>query len=481
MKATKAPPVSAAFLRQGVVTVIHPSLAPDPQALQTLRALAHSGLLSAPPVALPDLHFKPALETPSSTATATRDTLVLGLSSPSPNCGMALARTGLYIDDVDSRTMDALFDELLCRLPLKRASPVLSPDEMTDVMVRGARSAIDRYGLDPSTPEYMDQRGNALAPDVDPQTILQAVPAALRQMGSLRFGQVGKGNHFLELQTVDEIQNQAVAEAWGLKQGQLVVMYHADSDYLGAFVGRLYAHRKKNNWRGRLYEWRIKLPFHMTTGRPARALHRVHYHIIPRRWMPIPAASEEGRRTLLALQAASNYAFANRLAILALLRDAVHAVWGTRCDSPSLLWDAPHNGIRRETVGGQEMWVHRHNAARVEPPSQTPAGSPFAGTGHPVLLPGTDRISSYLCVAGEGAAHTLHSVDHGAGHSALQLGHPMSGSPATRLYTYEHGLTETRPHLSDDGLQAVLSVLQTRDIAHPVARLRPLAVLKGRA
>lgn len=450
--------------------------------MRMLEHLSRSGLLALPPVALPDLYLKPALETPSSTATATRDTLVLGLTSPSPNCGMALARTSLHAEDVDDAAMDALFGELACRLQLERQAPVLSPDETADMMLRGAEAAVGRYELDPSTPDYMDELGNALPPDVEPQAVLRAIPRALWEVGGWRFGQVGKGNHFLELQVVDEFHDEAVARAWGLEVGQLVVMYHADSGHLGAFVGRLYAHRSKNTWRGRLYEWRIKLPFHLVTGQLDRLLRRINYHVVPRRLTPIPADSAEGRRTLLALQAAGNYAYANRLAVLATLRDAIRAVWGADCGPPALLWDAPHNGIRCETVEGQDLWVHRHNATRVLPPSRTPAGSPFARTGHPVLLPGTERTSSYLCVAGEGAGRTLYSADHGAGRSALQLGRPLvhaNAGVATRLYTYERGLTRTHSHLSDDGLEAVLAALRAYDIAYPVARLRPLAVLKG--
>lgn len=464
---------------RGVTVVTHPSLPPNQQALQMLEHLSRSGLLACPPVALPDLHLKPALETPSSTATATRDTLVLGLTSPSPNCGMALARTPLCAGDADDAALDALFGEMARRLPLTRRSPVLLPEEVADVMLRGAEAAVERYSLDPSTSDYMDQRGNALPAGVDAQTVLQTVPRALWEIGGWNFAQVGKGNHFLELQVVDEVHDEAVARAWGLEEGQLVVMYHADSGHLGAFVGRLYAHRRKNTWRGRLYEWRIKLPFQLIVGQPGRIPHRINYHVAPHRLIPIPADSKEGRRTLLALQAAGNYAYANRLAVLAALRDGIRAVWGSDCASPALLWDAPHNGIRRETIAGQELWVHRHNAVRVEPPSQTPAHSPFARTGHPVLLPGTSRTSSYLCVAGEGAARTLLSADHGAGRSALQLGRPLSAGATTRLYTYERGLAKAQPHLSDDGLDVVLEVLQTCDIAHPVARLRPLAVLKG--
>jgi tRNA-splicing ligase RtcB len=465
--------------RQGVTVVAHPILPPDPQAMQMLERLSRSGMLALPPVALPELHLKPALETPSSTAMATRGTLILGLTSPSPNCGMALARTSLCADAVDDVSLDALFGELIRRLPLTRRSAMLSPEEVADVMLRGAEAAVERYDLDPSTLDYMDQRGNALPADVGSQAVLQAVPRVLQEIGGWEFAQVGKGNHFLELQAIEEVHDDVVARSWGLESDQLVVMYHADSGHLGAFVGRLYAHRRKNTWRGRLYEWRVKLPFQCKAGRIGRILHRIDYHIVPRRLSPIPVDSKEGQRTLLALQAASNYAYANRLAVLATLRDAIRIVWGANCDPLALLWDAPHNSIRRETVGDRELWVHRHNAVRVEPPSRTLARSPFAQTGHPVLLPGTDRTSSYLCVAGEGAIHTLLSVDHGAGRSALRLGCPLNSGAVTRLYTYENGLAQIRSHLSDDGLDAVLEVLQACDIAHPVARLRPLAVLKG--
>jgi len=465
---------------RGVTVVAHPDLPPDSQSLQMLERLNRSGLLACPPVALPDLHIKPALETPSSTATATRDTLILGLTSPSPNCGMALARTSFYTGDASGAALDALFDELARRLPLRRHTPVLSPDETVDMMLRGAEAAVERYNLAPSTPDYMDQRGNALPSDVNAQAVLRTVPRVLLGIGGWNFAQVGRGNHFLELQVVDEIHDETVTWAWGLREGQLVVMYHADSGLLGAFVGRLYAHRRKNTWRGRLYEWRIKLPFQLTVGSPGHIPQRINYHIAPHRLIPIPADSEEGQRTLLALQAAGNYAYANRLAVLAALRDALRAVWGADCDSPALLWDAPHNSIRRETVAGRELWVHRHNAVRIEPPSQTPDCSPFAQTGHPVLLPGTERTSSYLCVSGEGAANTLHSAGHGAGLMVQALSRPLDESAGyTRVYRYDDSPVELRSRLTDDGVNAVLGALSICDIVRPVARLRPVAVLKG--
>jgi len=430
-------------------------------------------------VALPDLHYKPKLETPSSTAVATRNSIMLGLSSPSPNCSMALARTSLFLNDLNDDRLDALFADLAQRLPLQPQNRTLSLSEMSDVMLKGGAAAVERYQLDPSTLQYMDQQGNAIPPEnANIEQVMEAVPRVLQELGGRRFALIGKGNHFLELQVVDDVLDEKVAASWGISQGQLVVMYHADSGYLGAFLGRLYAHRKKNTWQGRLLEWKFKLPFHLTTGRPGRLPYRTYYHLLPHRLRSIPVDSEEGQRALLALQAASNYAYANRLAVLTALREALCTIWGKNLAPTALLWDAPHNTIRQETIAEQELWVHRHNATRVVPPSAMPAGSPFADTGQPVLLPGLERTSSYLCVAGEGAAYTLHSADHGSGRSAIQLGQSLNENTTTRLYTYSRGLAQMVSHLSDDGIEEVLAILHMHNIARPVARLRPIAVLK---
>jgi RNA-splicing ligase RtcB len=455
-------------------------LAPAAETLAALEQIAGLDVLAEPVIALPDLHHKPRLECPSSVATATREHIVLGLSSPSPNCGMALARTTLHESDLSDTVLDALFGQLAGRLNPNRERSALAPKQVADVMLRGAEAAVERYDLDPSALDFMDQRGNALPEDADPRAVLEAVPRSLWAIGGRRFGQVGKGNHFLELQVVKEVCDATTAQAWGLEKGQIVVMYHADSGLLGAFVGRIYAHRRKNSRRGRLWEWRIKLPFHLRTGRPGRLLRRFNYHLAPRALTPIPADSEEGQRALLALGAAGNYAYANRVAVLASLGDAMRAVSDANLAAPSLLWDAPHNGVRQEQIDGVNLWVHRHNAARALPPSQIPESSPFARTGQPMLLPGTECTSSYLCAVGRGAAGTLHSVDHGAGRSALALGRPLQNGAATRVYTYEKGMAGLRPHLSDDGLDEVLAVLQTHAIARPVVRLRPLAVLKAK-
>lgn len=446
-------------------------------ALKQLSELPHVEKI----VALPDLHVKPHLEAPSSLAVAVRDHLVPGFSSPSPNCGMALALSGLDWKDVSKEQLDDLFVKLADRLPLKPPSPMLTIREMEDVLIYGPRAVLDRFGFEESILEVMDQGISPLEEkEFTKEDVLKAVPDDLREIGRRMFGTVGKGNHFLELQVVDQIVNPQIAHTWGVHKGQVVFMFHADSGYLGAFVGRLYSHRLKNTWRGRLFEWRVKLPFHMRNGSKRRFLNRVHSYMVPRRYTFLPAGSEEGRRTRLGLWAAGNYANANRLAVLAALRQTLQEVWDDQSLALFLLWDAPHNSIRPEQIEGETLWVHRHNAVRVTPKTDLPAGSRYAGTGHPVLLPGTERTISYLCASGEGAGRALFSADHGAGRSALRLGRMKDGS-FTRVYGYEGEPVVTAIHISNDGVQEVLEVLESAGIAYPVAALRPAAVLKARS
>jgi tRNA-splicing ligase RtcB len=466
---------------RGVVIVAHPEFPPDPRSVQVLERLSYSGLLALPPVALPDLHLKPALETPSSTATATRDTLVLGLTSPSPNCGMALAATSLGEDDLEDERLDELFGRLAVALDPGGRPPVIDDATLDDILIHGADAVTHRASS--ITDIAIEGVGRAFSPNeatADRAAILASVPAGFRPLARREFGLIGRGNHFLEVQVADEVLDESIAAAWGLSRGQVMVMYHADSGHLGAITGRLFAHRRKNSLRGRLVEWQVKLPYHLRDDASLGARWGRLRYFLPHRWLPIQADSDEGQRCRWALGAAANYAFAGRMAVLETLGQTLKQVWGLTADRPRLLYDAPHNGIWQEQVGERTLWVHRHNAVRVTPPSCFPADSTYRGTGHPILLPGTERTSSYLCASSEGSAGFLFSAGHGAGHTVKALEHVLD-RPArvTRVYRYGGPPVELRPHLSDDGVDAVLQALSIHDIARPVVRVRPVAVLKG--
>lgn len=435
-------------------------------------------------VALPDLHVKPRLETPSSTAVAIRDRVALSLSSPSAGCGMALAITPLGLDDLDTPHLDALFANLAQHLPTRRDPSSAMIEDIRPVLLHGASAAVRHFNLDPRVLDGIECRGNALdmlAPQLEPDEILNAVPEQFFSLAAQEFGSVGRGNHFLELQVVEEVLSTPEAERWGLRAGQVVVMYHADSGRLGSLVGRLYAFRSKNTWRGRFLEMRYKTAYHLSQAHSLQeAYRRGTAYFLPRRHVLLEASSPEGSRALLGQAVSTNYAFGNRVAILAALTDGLKKIWGSGARTPALLYDVTHNSIRPENVDGEQLWVHRHNTSRALPAGHPAlAGSPFFETGQPLLLPGTHRNHSYLCVASSGVEQSLYSVDHGAGRSAQRLrGAGPDKASVTRVYDFSRGWVGDQAHWSDDGLDEVLNVLRQANLALPVARLRPLAVLK---
>ena len=432
---------------------------PDPGALEVLRRLARAPWVVAPVVALPDLHLKPRLETPSGVAVATSGVVVPSLTSPSLHCGMSLAVTDLEEGFATEARLDRLFAHLAARLAPRREGEALSDEDLDRVLCGGMeawRSRVPQVGMMPTMEKRREE-------PLDPAA-LDVIPPWLRAVARREFGTVGLGNHFLEMQVVEEVIDPRRAAAWSVEEGRIVFLLHADAGHFGAVLGRLLAHRRKNSWRGRLREWRAKVPYHLRDVRSLRGLVERARLFLPARWVPLREGSEVGRLCRSAVRLTARYGAANRLAVWGVVAEALGVAGGAA--ELRLLWDAPHNGIWREQVDGSEVWVHRHNAARVEP-------------GMPVLLPGRERTSSLLCVGAAGAERTLWSASHGAGETAMRLGRVGPGDTCTtRLYGYE-GPPQPQPLVDDRGVWAVAEALAAAEVALPVARMRPLATLKG--
>ena len=220
----------------------------------------------------------------------------------------------------------------------------------------------------------------------------------------LNFG----GNHFLEVQVVDEVLDTAVGRAWGLERGQVVVMYHLGP---GPFSGTLLHHVSR---RSKLQRSRVPLFF----------LSKLLYHYVQRLgrgtagakwaahfrrngWTALPESSEEGILFRRCLAMATNFGFAYGLATVRAITDAIQESVSAQVDA-SLLCDISHNGISRELVGREAVWVARHNACRLEP-------------GKPAIVAGTHDVPSYLGIGLDGTDGQYHSYDHGAG-TIIQIG-----------------------------------------------------------
>jgi len=455
--------------------------------MERLRSVADLPYVAAPVVALGDLHWKPGLETPSSTATATACDIVLSFSSPAMNCGMTLVRTPFSVEEAGgdgflARFMANLRDEM----PRSRRDPIITRDEALSFVMGGAVSASAHYALDLRALAGVEQRGSLFADgEVDRSAILNALDERCLEHGRRSFAYIGGGNHFLEVQALEEVLDPAACGALGLRAGQVLVMYHTGSERLGHDLARLYAVRLKTSRNRRRKYFFRKIPLHLARGirAPGDLARRWRYHFARRDYIPVPADSADGRRLMVSLKAAGNFGYANRAAVLDLMLRAFRRTTGRRQDSFEVIADLSHNVIAHERIGGRDLWVHRHNAVRLRPPSAWPAGSLYRLIGQPAMLPGTNRSSSYLILGREGAASTLHSADHGAGRAVdlfEEAGwcRPRDGR-RTLKFTYHSAIPEVLTHLSDEGIDEIVALLARADVAAPAARLRPLAVLKG--
>jgi tRNA-splicing ligase RtcB len=457
-----------------------PQLPADPAVLAELAAQVLDADLAAPPVVLPDFHHKSNMELPSSVAVATLDSVRPTLTSASVNCGMALIAM-----DAD-RPSEAGLVEFYRRVRERYPYPAkslreLSAGEVRRAAVDGSVFAAERYGVEADELSRVEEFGRI---DLDryggADRLTKELPSLAFQLARLRFGTIGPSNHFVELQTVEEVFDPAAAAALGVAEGQLTLQYHAGGGVLTGEIGALFGRRKHNPRHLRMAMAVQKPLYHLATARSYRQLRDRLALYFAAGCPPVSRSSAEGQRLMLANAAAMNYGFAFRTATYAALKKLAADVFG---GSPGrLVVDSPHNSIYEEPVGDRVAVVHRHNSCRAYPAERCAPGTTFATTGQAVLLPGTSRTSSYLAVAGPAAADSLYSACHGAGTlvsdfaaNGLSAGHP-DGHTTLRFGYGDAAPVRTR-HFDDNGVNAALGVLVDHGLIRPVARLRPLAVL----
>ncbi len=379
------------------------------------------------------------------------------------SCGVRLLVSPLDRRDVEPR-LAALMDDLGRRVP-KGPGPgavweLSSDEDLRAVLERGAEYAVERgHGVERDLERCEDHGAVA---DADPDAVGdRAAARGLRQLGSL-----GSGNHFLEVQAVDQILDATVAAAFDLAVGTVVVMIHSGSRGLGHQV----------------------CSDHVEAMQAAMAAHRIE---VPDRQLAcVPVRSPEGDRYLAAMAAAANYGRANRQLLAEAARTAFDRVLGT--ERLDLLYDASHNLAKVEThaVDGAErrLCVHRKGATRALPPGHPELPDDLAALGQPVLAPGSMGTASYVLV-GVNGGQAFHSTCHGAGramsrHAAARrtsvgrLRRELAAAGIEVRCRSARGLTEEAPFAYKD-VDAVVETVERAGLARRVARLVPLGVVKG--
>lgn len=305
-------------------------------------------------------------------------------------------------------------------------------------------------------------------------SLAEADPAAVsnqaKERGSDQLGTMGAGNHFIEIDYVAEIFDEEIARAFGLFEGQIVVQIHSGSRGLGHQVATDYIKRMLLSSR----EFDFTLP--------------------DRELAAAPYTSSLGKSYFGAMCAAANFAWANRQIMTYEIRKAWRGVFGADSGSLTLLYDVAHNIAKLETheANGEKKktLVHRKGATRAFPPGHPELPAEFKRTGQPILIPGSMGTESYV-LAGlpESMKQTFGSACHGAGRvmSRTQARKAIDGGALKRELagkgiTIEagslKGLSEEAPEAYKDVTQ-VVDVIASAGIAAKVARIVPVAVIKG--
>ncbi len=384
------------------------------------------------------------------------------------NCGVRILRTNLTEDEVRpgmKELIELLFHEIPSGVGSKSKLRA-SDKELTDAFLFGGRWAVENgYGVKEDI-EHCEENGYMKS--ADPSKVSEKA----RSRGKPQFGTLGSGNHFLEVQYVDEVYDEEVAKLFGLFKGQVTVMIHCGSRGAGHQICT--DHLKILEQATRKYG--IVLP--------------------DRQLACAPAESTEGQNYFKAMAAASNYAWANRQIITHWVREAFARFFRRDMDDlgMSLIYDVAHNVAKLEehTINGENkmVYVHRKGATRAFPPGHPDVPQAYRKVGQPVLIPGSMGTPSFVLHGAQNAMElTFGSACHGAGRvsSRAAAKREFYGETIQKELAAK-GISVRAMHPSIIAEEAplvykpsedVVDVVHQLGIARKVVKVMPIGVAKG--
>ncbi|MCH7604471.1 RtcB family protein [Patescibacteria group bacterium] len=388
-----------------------------------------------------------------------------GMVGYDQNCGMRLMISQLTVKDIQSK-LDAVATEIQKQVPsgLGRGRQLKFDIPAMDRILEGGSAHMVEQGYgEPEDVENCEEQGRMKGADAS------LVSERAKRRGSDQTGTLGSGNHFLEIQRVDQIFEEEAAKAMGLFKEQVVVMVHTGSrglghqnatDYIRLMVGSM----KKYN---------IQLP--------------------DRELACTPFKSEEGQKYFGALACGLNFAWANRQMITYFTRKAWSTVLGDAGGKLTMVYDVAHNTAKLEEheIDGQkkQLIIHRKGATRAFPPGHEDIVKKYREIGQPVFIPGSMGTASYVLIGTSEGRESFFTTCHGAGrrlsrHAAIRQ---LSAQNIVRDLKKKgilvkcwslRGIAEEAPEAYKD-IEEIIDIVHQAGISKKVARLVPLAVIKG--
>jgi len=377
------------------------------------------------------------------------------------NCSVRLLKTNLKLADVEKKKkeiINKLFNDVPSGVGIKGRIK-LSKEELDEVLEKGARWAVEKgYGKKEDY-EFTEEEGCISGADA------KAVSQRAKARGLPQLGSLGAGNHFLEMDVIEEVYDEDIAKQWGLEKGNITIMIHCGSRGLGHQVCSDYINEMEEKY-----------------GYPPQ----------DRELVNAPIQSELGKKYFSAMAAAANFAFANKQMITHWVRKTMEEIFPKF--KAEVLYDVCHNIAKFEThkIDGKEkeVLVMRKGATRSFGPGKKELPKLYQKTGQPILLPGSMGTGSYILVGTEKAEEiSFASTAHGAGRvesrtaanrelKADKIQKEMQAKGIELKSGSLKGIVEEAPEVYKD-IDEVARVSHEAGIGNLIVRLTPIAVMKG--
>ncbi|MDD9266095.1 RtcB family protein [Paenibacillus sp. GCM10023248] len=386
-------------------------------------------------------------------------------------CGMRVHLTNLHRNELkDVKLRRKLVKAIEKYLPVEdHARGHFSDIRLEHVVTKGLHGLPKKYVPDGYTPRKATSLTHVECSKftVD-ENDLNRFPNAVWHRSHRQLGTLGNGNHFAEIQAIEIAEeNRAVAEAWGLFDGQVAVMIHSGSRAWGGSVNL------------------------SCTSDMQKVMRTLGLGTADPKLVFAPLAHPAAEAYVNLMYSALNYAVVNRHLIAYAIREAGKDVFGSKFEMTTL-YDLMHNYAWEERHEGESYFVHRKGATRSLPAGHPDNPQPYAATGHPALIPGSMGTASYLMVGAPGGKANFHSICHGAGRlrsrgATKRLVTLSEFASAMRVGTDEEvvvnqksleAILDESPQAYKDVDQIIESVVGA-GLAQVVAKCKPLAAIKG--
>ncbi len=413
-------------------------------------------------IAMPDIHsgYGPPIGGVGATR-ADKGVISPGFVGFDENCGVRLLTSQISFNSIKDH-LGKISEDIFRNVPSgvgQGKAKAVSMDDIENILDKGSRWVVEQGYGEKDDAELCEAGGSLIADH-------EKVSKRAKKRGLDQVGTLGGGNHFIEIQMVDQIYDKDKADVFNLEEEQVVVMIHTGSRGLGHQNCKDFLSKAKKSTRKNEYDF------------PDNQLNS------------FPFNSPEGKEFFLGLGGACNFSFANRQ----MITHTIRKIWNKNLEgSLNLLYDVAHNTAKLEEheVDGEErqLVVHRKGATRAFPPGHTELPEKYKDTGQPVIMPGSMGTCSYVLAGTRRGKASFFSTAHGAGRkmsrtaarkniSDKKLFELMKEKNIILKSRSKRGVTEEAPGAYKD-INEIVDVVSEAGLAEKVARVKPLAVIKG--